>query len=93
MDTSILTCLSENELYEINDAIAEVVRRMVEEGQDEVELRNDSLKTLWRAWGKINVAVCGTDDTPGRAAWAPVVEQAIRDERQCETRPGGVPQP
>lgn len=52
-------------LYEINDALHEVVVRMCEQGQSDIEIRERSLAHLWDAAKKVTTMMLGTSDTPG----------------------------
>lgn len=72
---------SRDELYEINDAIGEVVKRMMDDGQTEQEIRMRSLDRLWSAWQKVTTEVCGTAETPGLQKMKPLIEIAIANPK------------
>ena len=65
------------ELYEVNDALHEVVTRMCEQGQTEIEIREHSLSRLWSASKKVTVMLLGDAETPGIKNHEPIVLQAI----------------
>lgn len=65
------------ELYEINDAIHEVVTRMCEQGQTDIEIQEQSLAHLWSASKKVTIMLLGDADTPGVKNLEPRVLQAI----------------
>lgn len=68
---------TKEELYEINDALHEVVSRMCEVGQSVIEIRERSLGNLWSASKKVTALLLGTADTPGINKREPAVMQAI----------------
>jgi hypothetical protein len=79
--------LTEAEIYETNDALFEVVTRMIEHGQTGTELERRSLGVLWAVLQKVNVAVLGTADTPGSLALAGRVRAAMAAPKTIEHRP------
>lgn len=68
---------TKNELYEVNDALHEVVTRMCEQGQTEIEIREQSLAHLWSASKKVTTMILGDADTPGIRNHEPAVLAAI----------------
>lgn len=76
---------TKNELYEINDALHEVVTRMCEQGQTEIEIREHSLRHLWSASKKVAVMLLGEADTPGIRMHEPVVQKAISKPKRLKT--------
>lgn len=70
---------TEDELYEVNDAIAEVVHRMISKGQTEQEIKHSSLKVMWHAWKKVAIASLGTADTTAFREMEPEIEEAIKN--------------
>lgn len=83
--------LTREDLYEINNAIHEVVTRMCVEGQTAIEIRDQSLRKLWTASKKVTIMLLGDDDTPAIKTREPIVEQSIanpkplRDNREPHT--------
>lgn len=75
---------SENQHYEVNDAISEVVQRMVSEGQTDLEIKHHSLSILWGAWKVLTIAAFGTWETPGMLEFAPTVEAAINHPKKSK---------
>lgn len=69
--------LSDNQLYELNDAAHAVIERMLREGQDPVEIRLHALANLWSAYKVLQVTMTGSLDTPGLQSWEPQVMAAI----------------
>lgn len=76
---------TKNELYEVNDALNEVVTRMCEQGQTEIEIREQSLRHLWSASKKVTVMLLGDDNTPGIRNHEPVVLQAIANPKKLDS--------
>ena len=72
---------SRHELYEINDALHEVVTRMCVQGQTAIEIREHSLCHLWNASKKVAVMLLGDDDTPAIRDHEPVVLDAIANPK------------
>ncbi|MDZ7920658.1 hypothetical protein [Rhodoferax sp.] len=72
------------ELYEVNDALHEVVSRMCEQGQTDIEIRENSLAHLWSASKKVTVMLLGDADTPGIKNHEPTVLAAIADPKRLE---------
>ena len=81
---------SKNELYEINDALNEVVTRMCVHGQTEIEIKEDSLRHLWNASKKVTVMLLGDDDTPGIRDHEPIVLNAITNPKLLQKSPMGL---
>lgn len=75
---------TEDEGYEVNDAIHEVVSRMLNEGQSPEEIKYHSLARLWSAWRKITAETLGTADTPGMLEVAPKIEAAIAKPKRLK---------
>jgi hypothetical protein len=73
-----------NELYEINDAVHEVVTRMCERGQTSIEIREGSLTHLWSASKKITEMLLGDSDTPGIRNHEPIVLEAIANPKHLK---------
>lgn len=73
---------SKDELYEINDAINEVVGRMLRDGQTPEEINYHSLARLGTAWQRINVAIHGTADAPGMKRILPLIAIAINNPKK-----------
>lgn len=76
--------LTREEFYEVNDAINEVVQRMLQHGQSAQEIEMESLRHLWSAWVKLTTGVFGNPDTPGLQEIAGAVEEAISNPRQLD---------
>lgn len=55
---------TKDEIFELNDAINEVVGRMLRDGQTPEEIDYHSLRNLWTAWRRITVELHGTANTP-----------------------------
>lgn len=73
------------ELYEVNDALNEVVTRMCEQGQTDIEIREHSLRHLWSASKKVTVMLLGDADTPGIKNHEPIVLQAIENPKSLKS--------
>lgn len=58
---------TQEELYEINDAIAETLTRMVDKGISKEEKKTNSASHLMSAWKKVIDAAIGTD--PDKLDW------------------------
>mgnify|MGYP003499389879 FL=1 len=65
MQKTFTLTVTENQLYELNDAANEVITRMLRDGQDETEIKLRALPELWEAFKVISMALLGTTDTPG----------------------------
>lgn len=76
---------TKEELYEVNDALNEVVTRMCEKGQTGIEIREQSLRQLWSATKKVTVMLLGDADTPGIKSHEPIVLQAITNPKLLTT--------
>lgn len=77
-----LLTLSQNQLYELNDAALEVIKRMLRDGPDAVELKLQALPNLWAAFQAIQLALVGTTDTPGMRDLEPRVLEAIANPKR-----------
>lgn len=75
---------TKNKLYEINDAVHEVVTRMCERGQTSIEIRERSLSHLWSTSKKITEMLLGDADTPGRRNHEPIVLEAIANPKRLK---------
>lgn len=73
---------TKDELYEINDAINEVVGRMLQEGQTEQEIQYLSLARLWASWQRVTLEMHGTADTPAMKRMAHLIEIAITNPKK-----------
>lgn len=73
------------ELYEINDALHEVVTRMCVKGQTDIEIRENSLSHLWSASRKVSEMLLGESETPGIKDHEPAVMQAIIHPKKFQT--------
>lgn len=80
--------LTKDELYEINDAINEVVERMCTRGQTRLEIKHRSLANLWSVWPKVVEQVLGTTDTPGLRGIEPKVLENIRRPKILSDKAG-----
>lgn len=77
---------TEHELYELNDALHEVICRMIGQGQIAQEIENDSLRVMWSVMKKVTKASLGMDDTPGLQMLAPKIEATIAHPKLIERR-------
>jgi len=60
-----LLTLSQDQLYELNDAANEVLERMLRDGQDAAEIKLRALPNLWNAFKALRLVMLDTLDTPG----------------------------
>lgn len=74
--------LSQNQLYELSDATAEVMQRMMRDGQSDVEIKLHALRNLWGAYQALHLAILGTLDTPAIRELTPRVLQAIANPQR-----------
>lgn len=74
------------ELYEINDALNEVIERMCHEGQTKVEIEYGSLKVMWDAQLKVQRQLLGPGETPGQQAFLPIIEANIAKPKVSPNR-------
>lgn len=74
--------LSQDQLYELNDAALEVIKRMLRDGQDVVELKLHALPNLFGAFQAVQLALLGTTDTPGMQDLEAKVLQAIANPKR-----------
>ena len=65
MQKTFTLTVTENQLYELNDAANEVITRMLRDGQDETEIKLRALPELWGAFKATSMALLGTTETPG----------------------------
>ncbi len=72
---------SKSELYEINDALHEVVTRMCVQGQTQIEIREQSLRHLWNSSKKVTVMLLGDDETPAIRDHETIVFDAIANPK------------
>ena len=77
-----LLTLSQDQLYELNDAALEVIKRMLRDGPDAVELKLQALPNLWAAFQAVQLALVGTTDTPGMRDLEPRVLEAIANPKR-----------
>lgn len=77
MEKTFTLTLTQNQLYELNDAAHEVIQRMLAEGQDHAEIKLQALPELWGAFKALHMALLGTPDTPGIREIEPRVLAAI----------------
>lgn len=75
------------ELYEVNDAIHEVVTRMCTQGQTEIEIREQSLQHLWNSQKKVTVMLLGDAETPSIKNHEPIVREAIANPKKLHKGP------
>lgn len=75
---------SRSELYELNDALHEVVTRMCERGLTDIEIQEQSLAHLWSASKKVTVLLLGDSDTPGIRSFEPAVMAAIAEPKRLK---------
>lgn len=73
---------STEELQEMNDALAEVMHRMVNQGQTKAEIEYGSLAVMWQLNKKIVRAILGSDDTPGIHNKTLAIEEAIKNPKR-----------
>lgn len=73
------------ELYELNDAIHEVVNRMCDQGQTDIEIQERSLENLWGAQKKVTFLLLGETETPGIKRHEPKVLDAIANPKKLPT--------
>lgn len=73
---------SRDELYEINDAINEVVGRMLQDGQTPAEINYHSLARLSAIWQRVTVAITGTAETPAMERMLPLIAIAINNPKK-----------
>ena len=57
MQKTFTLTVTENQLYELNDAANEVITRMLRDGQDETEIKLRALPELWGAFKAISMAL------------------------------------
>lgn len=69
--------LTQEQLYELNDAAHEVIQRMIEQGQTPEEKKFQSLRVLFSALQALHLANLGTADTPGLRNLEPRVMAAM----------------
>lgn len=74
--------LTQNQLYELNDAAHEVIKRMLRDGQDETEIKLRALPELWGAFKALHIALLGTADTPAMQEFEPQVLAAISNPKR-----------
>lgn len=79
--------MSEDERYELSDAINEVMSRMVVVGQTEAEIRYGSLSVLWGIAKQQTERAFGTWETPGMLGIREAVEAAIVAPRRIAAVP------
>lgn len=74
--------LTADQRDEVNDAINEVVSRMLTVGQTTSEIEHASLRALWSAWQSLTAAEFGDWKTPGMLALEPAVTAAIKQPKK-----------
>ncbi|MBA4059841.1 MAG: hypothetical protein C0470_05600 [Verminephrobacter sp.] len=77
-----LLTISQDQLYELNDAVNEVLERMLRDGQDAAEIKLRALPNLWNAFKAVRLALLGTLDTQGMNELEPRVLAAIANPKQ-----------
>lgn len=70
--------LKRDELYEINDAIGEVIARMLRDGQTKQEIGYSSLRVLWEVKKKVTFAVLEEENSPGILEQEPKILRAMQ---------------
>lgn len=78
---------TENELYELNDAVLEVMQRMTHDGQTKSEREHRSLEVLFSAWQKIGGAIL--DPVVRKREMPQAVRAAIDKPIKIRVRPHG----
>jgi hypothetical protein len=84
--TPALKDFNREELYEINDALNEVIQRMCKQGQTPEELKYHALRNIWSAAQKLTAQLLGAGDTPGLQQLRPVVEANIAKPRRLRAK-------
>ena len=84
--TPALKDFNREELYEINDALNEVIHRMCKQGQTPEELKYHALLNIWSAAQKLTAQLLGAGDTPGLQQLRPVVEANIAKPRRLRAK-------
>ena len=79
---------TERQLWELTDAIGEVMHRMMQTGQTPIEIREQSLAVLWATQVAISKTMFADQDTPGIEAIRPQVEQAIASPKVLDREHG-----
>lgn len=77
-----LLTLSQDQLYELNDAVNEVLERMLRDGQDAAEIKLRALPNLWDAFKAVRLALLDTLDTPAINELEPRVLAAIASPKR-----------
>ncbi|RTL26804.1 MAG: hypothetical protein EKK47_19955 [Burkholderiales bacterium] len=84
--TTALKDFSRDELYEVNDALNEVIHRMCKQGQTPQEVDYRSLSKMWSAQRKLIAQLLGPGDTPGLQQIRPLVEANIAKPRRLRSK-------
>lgn len=82
----VLKDFSRDELYEINDALNEVIHRMCKQGQTPEELKYQALKNIWSAARKLTALLLGPGDTPGLQQMRPLVVANIAKPQRLRAK-------
>lgn len=73
---------TQEQAYELNDAIYEVLQRMLREGLDDAELRVNALAELWGAYKALYLTMVGSLDTPGIQDLEPQILAAVANPKR-----------
>lgn len=85
-DDSLHLTFSRAEMYEVNDALHEVIERMCTDGQTEAEIEYKSLRVMWLAQVQVLHVLLGPDETPGEKTWRAIVEDNIANPKILKRR-------
>jgi predicted metal-binding protein len=77
---------SRQELFEINDALNEVIHRMCLQGQTPQEMDYHSLSKMWSALRKLTEQLLGPGLTPGLEQLSPLVQANIATPRPLRAK-------
>lgn len=73
---------TQTQAYELNDAVYEVLQRMLREGLDDAELRVNALAELWGAYKVLHKAMLGSDATFAIQQLEPLILAAMSNPKR-----------
>ncbi|WP_404299057.1 hypothetical protein [Alicycliphilus denitrificans] len=80
--------LTLHQSYELNDAVHEVLQRMLRDGLDNAELRVNALAELWGAYKALHLAMLGSDATYAIQQLEPQILAALANPKRRTAKPG-----
>ena len=76
--------LTQDQLYELNDAAFEVIKRMLRDGQDDAEIKLHGLRNLWSAFLAVRAVIFPGPETASFGVLEGEVREAIANPKRMD---------